>query len=174
MAVNVPTSIASIVSGRVRPNRFGALGSRRLGIGDTIRARELVRPVALLHLARSAIPRGWSWYHPTGIGTTSASYAEIAQTITTLAPATSTTFDVVARTSGSGSVRVTITDGSSSDNVVLSSSGSEATRTGTLDVSSFIANAPCVVTLDALASSGTVTVFGVALTPQRLTASDIA
>ena len=113
-----------------------------------------MRPVALLHLARSVIPRGWSWYHPTGIGTTSASYAEIAQTITTLAPATSTTLDVVARTSGSGSVRVTITDGTNSDNVVLASSGSEATRTGTLDVSSFIAGAPCVVTLDALARLG--------------------
>jgi hypothetical protein len=138
MAVNVPTAIDDVVSGRCRPNRFGSLGRNRLGSGDTIRSRELVRPVALLHLARSVQPRGWSWYHPSGIGT------------------------------------MTITDGTNSDNVVLASSGSESTLTGTLDISSFVAEAACLVTLAALASSGTVTVYGSSVTPQRLTASDIA
>lgn len=174
MAVNVPTAIDDVVSGRVRPNRFGSLGRNRLGSGDTIRSRELVRPVALLHLARSVQPRGWSWYHPSGIGITSAGYSDIGETIITLPPAVSSTLDVVVRASGSGSVRMTITDGTNSDNVVLSSSGSESTLTGTLDISSFVAEAACLVTLAALASSGTVTVFGSSVTPQRLTASDIA
>lgn len=174
MAVNVPTSIGGIVSGRVRPNRYGRVSRERLGILDTIRSRELVRPVALLHLARSVQPRGFSWYHPSGAGTASAFYDEIAQTITTLAPATSATLDVVARASGSGSVRVTITDGTNSANVVLASSGSESTLTGTLAIGSFVAEAACVLTVEAVATSGTVTVFGVSVFPQRLTSSDIA
>lgn len=174
MAVNVPTSIESITLGRVRPNRYGGTGRLRLSSGSSIQSRELVACVALGHLARSVQPRGWSFYTAAGLGTASTFYLTAVRTITTLPPASSATWDLIVRASGSGDVRVSITDGSSTDTATIATSGSEATYTDTLDVSGLIAGASCLVTVELQATTGTITLYGATTTPQPLTSSDIA
>jgi|14BtaG_2_1085337.scaffolds.fasta_scaffold11791_5 hypothetical protein len=177
MAVTVPTSIESIAgflsSLRTRISRQLAV-ERRNGAKSIIRAEDFNFPILMAHIARSRIPRNYSFYNPDGISTTDTSFMTVLQTKHTVSAATTSTLDLIARAGGGGQVRVTITDGSNTDTHTFTTTGSESTYSDTLDISGFFANAECTITVEMLASSGTETLYGLFIAPQNMTSSDLA
>lgn len=179
MAVAVPISIEQITgwltSVRTRISRLLEV-ERRIGADSTIRAQDFSTPIQMAHLARSRIPRNYSFYNPDGISTTGVSFTTILQTKHTVSAATTSTLDLIARAGGNGQVRVTITDGSNTDTHTFTTTGSESTYSDTLDISGFFANAECTITVEMLASSlsDTATLYGLFIAPQNMTSSDLA
>lgn len=177
MAITVPTSLESIAgfvsSLRTRVSRDLEV-ERRIGSRSTIKAEDARAPILMAHIARSRIPRNFTFYSPDGIETTQSSFAPVFQVAHTISSATTSTLDLIARAGGSGLVRVTITDGSSTDIHTFTTTGSESTYSDTLDISGFLANAECTITVEMTASSGTLTLYGLFIAPQNMTSSDLA